>query len=165
MGKKAQAAIEYLSTYGWAILIMLVAVVLLLWLGIVSPRTPLQSTCLFPADMLCRGYVLNTAGNYKIDMGQSTGHPINVTGIKCTANATAGTLDAISPHKMISNGDHDVITNGTQFCYLANGSVASGRAGNMYKGRIFIEYIELDTGFTRQVVGDVSLKYEDVEVS
>ena len=162
---RAQAAIEYLSTYGWAILIMLVAVALLLWLGVMNPKTPLQSTCFFPLDFTCRAYILNTTGSYKLDLAQSTGHPISITKIRCSANTSTslGTADEITPIS-ISNGGHAIVTNGTQLCYLANGSATSGLSGNMYKGRIFVEYVELDTMFTRQVVGDVNLKYEDVEV-
>lgn len=159
---RGQAAIEYLSTYGWAILIMLVAIVLLLWLGIISPKTPLQSSCIFPSDFVCRGYILNTTGNYKLDIGQATGHPINVTKIKCTAATSPGTLDTITS-VAISNGDHAIVTDGSQQCYDKDGTtVADGRAGDMYKGRIFVEYVEVDTTFTHQIVGDVTLKYEEV---
>jgi len=165
-GKHAQSAIEYLTTYGWAILIMLVAVVMLFWLGLVSPKTPLQSSCMFPSDMLCQGYVLNSSGNYGLDLGQATGHAIRVTRIACTAENTPSAWNTLQDPITIASGDHQVIAGGPQsFCYKEDGTtIADGRAGGMYKGRIFIEYVELDSGYVHQIAGDVSLKYEDVPV-
>ena len=167
---KAQQAIEYLITYGWAILIMLAAVAILFWSGVLNPKTPYSSTCIFPADVSCRAAVLNTSGNIGLDFGQATGHPINVTRFRCTQekNPSLGSSDNLPSPVTIYNGGHANITDGSQVCYKLdeNGSpvVATGRAGNVYRGRIYIVYVELDTGFTHQVVGDVTLKYEDVVI-
>ena len=49
--KKAQSAMEYLMTYGWAILIILIAVGALFYLGVFSPSTP--STCTATAPITC----------------------------------------------------------------------------------------------------------------
>ena len=156
-----QSAIEYLTSYGWAIVIMLVVIATLFWLGVINPKGVLSSTCFFPADLTCRAYVLNTSANVALDLGQATGHTINVTKFKCTQERNP-TLTALSSALTIANGNHRLITDGTQLCYLANGSAATASAGNQYKGRIYVEYVEADTGFTHQVAGDVSLKYETV---
>ena len=50
-GKKAQAAMEFLMTYGWAILIILIALGVLFYLGVFNPKTP--STCLASAPLTC----------------------------------------------------------------------------------------------------------------
>lgn len=49
--KKAQSAMEYLLTYGWAILIVLVALSALFYLGVFSPSTP--NTCQIMAPFVC----------------------------------------------------------------------------------------------------------------
>ena len=36
-GKKSQAAMEFLMTYGWAILVVLVAICALAYFGVLSP--------------------------------------------------------------------------------------------------------------------------------
>jgi len=38
MGKRAQAAMEFLMTYGWAILVVLVAIGALAYVGVLSPE-------------------------------------------------------------------------------------------------------------------------------
>ncbi len=160
--KRGQSAIEYLTTYGWAILILLVVIAALFWLGVINPKSVLQSSCFFPADMSCRAYVMNTTGYVALDLGQSTGHPINVTNFLCTSQNNPALITPLNNPVVIVNGDHQLITDGTQQCLDSSGDIASGSAGNQYKGKIFIEYVELDTGFTHTVAGDVSLKYEEV---
>ena len=51
-GKKAQAAMEFLTTYGWAIIILLVIIVALAGLGVFrGPKTP--SFCTSQAPIAC----------------------------------------------------------------------------------------------------------------
>jgi hypothetical protein len=42
---------EYLMTYGWAILVVLIALGALFYLGVFSPKTP--STCTVPSPLTC----------------------------------------------------------------------------------------------------------------
>jgi len=158
-----QSAIEYITTYGWAILLLIVVVAALFYLGIINPKSVLQSSCFFPADMSCRAYALNTSGNVGLDLGQATGHTINVTKFICSAQRNATPVPVGTPIQIL-NGDHRLITNGSanQKCLDSAGVAATGTAGNQYKGRVYVEYVEADTGFTHLVVGDVSLKYEEV---
>ena len=51
MFKKAQAAMEFLMTYGWAILIVLIVLAALFYLGIFSPRSP--NVCIAIAPITC----------------------------------------------------------------------------------------------------------------
>ena len=50
--KKAQAAMEFLMTYGWAVLAIAVVVGLLFTLGIFD--LPVPSTCDIPNPYICR---------------------------------------------------------------------------------------------------------------
>jgi uncharacterized protein (UPF0333 family) len=45
MSKKGQAAMEFLMTYGWAILIAIIAIAALIAFGVLSPGKSLQNTC------------------------------------------------------------------------------------------------------------------------
>jgi len=51
MNKKAQSAMEYLMTYGWAILVVLIALGALFYLGVFSPKTP--NSCVGVAPISC----------------------------------------------------------------------------------------------------------------
>jgi hypothetical protein len=163
--RRGQSAIEYLTTYGWAVLILIVAIGLLFWLGLMDTRTPIPSSCVFPSDLNCRAYAINTSGNYAIDLSQSTGKAIEVTRVRCTQeeDAVPGAEDSVPP-ATIQNGGHALITTGSELClkYEAGELVAAtGLSGSIYRGKVYVQYRESGTNFTHTVVGDVVLKYEE----
>ena len=66
-GKKAQAAMEFLTTYGWAILILIIVIVALANLGIFrSPSTP--NTCSVSAPFACSDVKVNSSGYANITL-------------------------------------------------------------------------------------------------
>jgi hypothetical protein len=74
MGKKfkAQSAMEYLMTYGWAILIIAVVLGALFSLGVFSGTSLLGTTCIASSGYYCSGLVLH-GGTLSFTFGQSTG--------------------------------------------------------------------------------------------
>ena len=58
--KRGQVAMEFLMTYGWAILIILIAVGALWMLGVFSPSTP--SSCSVEAPFSCQDVLIDEAG-------------------------------------------------------------------------------------------------------
>jgi len=52
-GKKAQAAMEFLMTYGWAILVVLAAIGALAYFGVLSPDRFLPEKCTLPSGIAC----------------------------------------------------------------------------------------------------------------
>ncbi|MFH1286013.1 MAG: hypothetical protein ABIH99_05525, partial [Candidatus Micrarchaeota archaeon] len=65
--RKAQAAMEYLVTYGWAILIILVAMSLLYSMGIFSPSRYIPEECYFQPSFACKSAFLKDAGANSYD--------------------------------------------------------------------------------------------------
>jgi len=166
--RRAQAAMEYLITYGWAILIMLVVIGVLFYLGIFSPKV--VSACSFQSPgFICYAYKLaaNTSNGESgliLDLSQTTGHDIKVTGVNCTAiegwfvvefNSTQSNITIASgSHKML-NG---TFTNpGVIRCHKADGSAVSSKdAGQYYKGKIYVHYYDMETNLDHKVIGDIS---------
>ncbi|RLG18950.1 hypothetical protein DRN67_03725, partial [Candidatus Micrarchaeota archaeon] len=52
MKNRGQAAIEYLSTYGWAVLVIALVLAALVWLGVFNVQGQVQDRCSFPAGSL-----------------------------------------------------------------------------------------------------------------
>ena len=77
--KKSQAAMEFLMTYGWAILVVLVAIGALAYFGVLSPEKFLPNRCTLPSGIACIDHravggaasqvvvVLRNAMGYEID--------------------------------------------------------------------------------------------------
>ncbi len=63
MARKAQAAMEFLMTYGWAILVVLVVLGALTYFGVLNPQTFMPSRCETGETWLkCKDYKLDSSG-------------------------------------------------------------------------------------------------------
>ncbi|MEM0154846.1 MAG: hypothetical protein QW814_03385, partial [Methanothrix sp.] len=70
--QKAQSAMEYLMTYGWAILIIAIVLAALFSLGIFSSSSFTGTTCIASSGFICASPVW-TGGVLHVTLGQSTG--------------------------------------------------------------------------------------------
>ena len=61
--KKAQAAMEFLMTYGWAILVVLLAIAALAYFGVLNPGKYLPSSCTFPQGLGCVESMVDSTTN------------------------------------------------------------------------------------------------------
>ncbi len=114
--RKAQSAMEYLMTYGWAILIIAVVLAALFSLGVFNGGALLGTSCVAAPGYLCQSPVLFTSGNVLFTFGQNTGSQIYNVGFACTATST-------------SSGPNP--TNSVFYIYEPSGSVGSGgQVGN-----------------------------------
>lgn len=155
--RKGQTGVEYLTMYAIAFMIVLVVILVLYYMFSTPPVTP---RCDFPVDLMCVDYKLNTSGNLTLILKQSTGHPITVTAWNCTENENlAGITTPLNSSVFINSGSQQLVINGTP-CYRTSGQNATGHAGNVYSGRMFIVYNETDTGFVHVLTGNIVAKYE-----
>ena len=164
--RKGQTAMEYLMTYGWAILIIMVVLAVLFYLGVLSPQVPSQ--CTFPAGITCVTYKLMTNGTLRLDIGQGTGHTIEIHGVVCTqkTDLDLSTANIVYPSGLsviISSGNKATVANETYqtICTNANLQIANGTVGDQYtNARIYINYTERDTNMNRIAVGTFSTRFE-----
>ncbi|MEM3753147.1 MAG: hypothetical protein QW778_00920 [Candidatus Micrarchaeaceae archaeon] len=71
-GFKAQSAMEYLMTYGWAILIIAVVLGALFSLGVFSGSSLIGTACIAQSGYYCQNLVYHN-GNLIATVGQATG--------------------------------------------------------------------------------------------
>ena len=84
---KAQAAMEYLVTYGWALLVLFVVVAYLVASGAFSASSFAAQECVIQPDLSCSPFVLFTDGStatLKYTLTNGLGFPINVSEINYT---------------------------------------------------------------------------------
>ncbi len=77
---------EYLTTYGWAVLVIAVVVVVLLKAGIFGSSTS-QNACVAISGFGCTSPSLSSNGLLTVLFGE-VGQTITVTGVACTKNST-----------------------------------------------------------------------------
>ncbi len=83
MKRKGQAALEFLTTYGWAFLVILIMIGALAYFGVLSPSKFLPDRCNFPPEFSCTDHLL-TESNLTLKMIQNLGKTIQVTSVQCT---------------------------------------------------------------------------------
>ncbi len=70
---KAQSAMEYLMTYGWAILIIAVVLGALFSLGVFNSSSLIGTSCVALSGYYCANPVLSQSGVLTLTVGQATG--------------------------------------------------------------------------------------------
>lgn len=94
MEKKGQAAVEFLMTYGWAILAAIIAIGVLAYFGVFSPGKYMPDICTINAPLGCEENSLSTAG-VRLIIRNGAGDSIDVSSVNvtnCDADATGWTV-------------------------------------------------------------------------
>lgn len=146
LNKKSQSAMEYLMTYGWAVLIILVALGSLYYLGVFTPSTP--STCQIQAPFVCmdvRGiggdsdYAAGSVFEVRIGAGDVTNPSvtnIEINGADCNVE---GALSTNQPTSI--------------YCYTTDLTLSEG---DKYTGIIYLEYTSQYGGIVHNIEGQMS---------
>ena len=97
--RKSQAALEFLTTYAWAFLVIIIMVGALAYFGVLSPSKLLPDRCNFGSEVSCNKdflVVVNAAANtLTMRLENNAGTPVTVTsGTVTTDVITAGTCTA-----------------------------------------------------------------------
>ena len=58
---KAQAALEFLTTYGWAVIVVLIAISALAYFGVLSPDMFTPNKCSLPAGITCLDHEMGSS--------------------------------------------------------------------------------------------------------
>ncbi len=157
---RLQSAIEFLITYGWAILIIILVLSILYTLGIFSQGSFTPNLCTLPADIGCISAVLFPNGALTINIEQATQYTINVVAVGCNDRGTPTNalmpMNVINPPVTLSVGGNSTFT---ITCY-SNGMTYNAPIGQMYRGFILINYTDLPTGFLHTAEGSLIQKVQ-----
>ena len=95
MFKKSQAALEFLTTYAWAFLIILIMIGALAYFGVLNPSRLLPERCNFGAELGCDKdrVIANTAGKVTFELVNSVGEAISVNAVRVNSDVAAFTVN------------------------------------------------------------------------
>jgi uncharacterized protein (UPF0333 family) len=97
--KKAQAAMEFLMTYGWAILAAVIVIAVLAYFGVFSPSTYVPNQCVISAPFGCNAGVASSVNGITLEIRNGAGEALNVTSVvvgTCGTNSSIGLVTADS---------------------------------------------------------------------
>ncbi len=134
MFKKAQAAMEFLMTYGWAILVVLVVIGALAYFGVLSPSTLLPEKCTFPSSVSCIDHSIQSS-SVTIVLQNGAGRDMSVTSVDTVSEALGGATGDGNTNNQCKNGTGFVLRNGASTKIALNKPVGTNACDFRETGR------------------------------
>ena len=150
--KKSQAALEFLTTYGWAFLVILIMIGALAYFGILNPSKILPNRCNFGAEFQCLDYQISTTSStFKLRLKNGIGEAIDVTsmGVSTESAVPYSCTNPTNPTSWKSGNVSDFT-----WTACSGGGLTAGEKGKVL---ITIRYNTLASGsaYTKEVKGEV----------
>ena len=130
---KSQSALEYMATYGWAILIIVIVAGVLYSFGVFNPSSSTSAIVTgFSGLGVTQAACVNSVNNQILELyvSNSIGYPVNVTKINVTGN------NGISVSQNVSS----ILSSGQSGIFYVNG--ACNKSSSSYSGSAAITYTE-----------------------
>jgi len=144
--KRAQAAMEFLMTYGWAILVVLIVISALAYSGVLDPSALLPDKCVFASGVICENFAIESSRITMI-LQNHLGSKITVDGINVTQ--TDGQTCA-----MVGTSELDLDAKGTFIIIGCN----NGFDGEKFSGEILFRYTKEGLFLSHDLSGSISAK-------
>ena len=94
MLRNAQAALEFLMTYGWAILVVIVVIGALAYFGVLNPSILLPEKCTIETGFDCKDFIFNTyTGNVILNIQNGRGKEVILKEFTLTGNGLSCDID------------------------------------------------------------------------
>lgn len=143
IARRSQAALEFIMTYGWAIMVVIVAIAALAYFGVLNPDRFLPSKCTLPAGIACLDH-LASGSAILVTLKNSLGYDITSVTVRASGCTTAD-----SQAKFRNEEQREFTPSG---CSLTN--------GQKYNGQINVSYTNTDTGISHTAQGTITTRVE-----
>ena len=120
LNHRSQSALEYMMTYGWAILVIVIVAAVLYSLGIFSPSSSLSTTVTGFANTPVSSAAFTNNGGLAFSVGDLVGYPIEITNV--TEITASGSKITILPNITVSPSQTKVIIIPKAFSSSTQGS-------------------------------------------
>ncbi len=140
MERKGQAAVEFLMTYGWAILAAIIAIGVLAYFGVFSPGKYVVGQASVTAPFYANSYSVKTTG-VSVELKNNGGEDVTISTVTIAGCGTG------SVNSTVIASAQTVVT---VPCTLVS--------GNSFKGDLTINYRKSGSGLDLQSTGTVAGK-------
>lgn len=143
MKKKGQAAMEFLMTYGWAILAAVIVIAVLASFGVFSPGKYIPNKCLLTAPLGCVAGTADTTG-IQIEVRNGAGDTITITDL--TVEGCTGVVSPVI-------GAYDMVDQNVTVFSI--GACTPNTVGEKFKGDITIKYTTIGSTLEQTSTGEI----------
>ena len=174
-GIKQQASVDLLVSYGLAILMIAISLYVIVNLGVVNARV-VPEQCSAAPSFFCGTFTLNSTGVLAMQLGQSTGGTLKITGVACSSSQNSISDRPLYGNIFVTNSlsyypsagsaitsgitlYSDNVTNYMYFyCYTARGAAALS-TGVAFSGFVWLNYTTTNLpGYTVRQIASVTVK-------
>ena len=156
--KKGQAAMEFLMTYGWAILVVLIAIGALVYFGVISPEKFIQDSCTLTPPLSCSQIgdfqaIALGASNVKFQVQNGAGSNIDVVGVVLT-ESDANVCARVDSVAAIADGAK------AELIFTCNDISATTEVGTKFKADIDITYTVSGGAYAQVSSGRIAVRVQ-----
>jgi len=164
-GRKGQAALEFLTTYGWAFMVILVMIGALAYFGVLNPGKLVQDQCVSTAGIECKSYEIDlTRSNFSVSFTNNLGKAISISNVNVTykgitaANcAAANIVDQSGNPVTVLNPAMPEYIFMLRGCTIPANVITGKRAGDKIKLDFKFEYLGSEAGeFSHLAYGTIT---------
>ncbi len=150
MQKKSQAAMEFLMTYGWAILIVIISIGALAYFGVLNPARFLPSSCVLFPGLACTDAIV-TKNTVTLVVSNGLGSNVDVQQLRLTSGGSNICGAPVIDQKVEDGSRIELTVAGCQ----------NGEFGTRFKADINVDY-STSSGVSHSKVGSIISQVEDV---
>ncbi len=103
--KRSQTALEFLTTYGWAILIVTIMIGALAYYGVINPKNLIQERCISSPEFQCMDHVLYSNGTFNLILRVNVPEGVKDVAVYCDDGnghtASASSTDVVNNDEKI----------------------------------------------------------------
>ena len=155
MNLRGQSAVELLTTYGWAFLVILGMIAALTYFGFSYVENKIPSTCNFGQGFTCENFYSVNNGSFAFEIQNMQRTTINISKLRCFFGDNRSYLANLTP---------SLLEVGSKTIFFCNSSVLgltekyTGK--NKFKAKIYYSYDEKES-LPRVVTGDLIIPSAD----
>jgi hypothetical protein len=149
--RKGQAALEFLMTYGWAILVVLAAIAALAYFGVLSPDRFLPNKCTISGGFSCDEWKIDgTAEEVQISVQNNLGRDADLVSIRLSSSDCA--IAEVSLYDLpLVNGASTGLQN-----FTCSGTFPTSK----FKGDLTVVYVEAGQSVNHTSTGSLTGQVE-----
>ncbi len=157
--RKGQAAMEFLMTYGWAILVVLAAIGALAYFGILSPQRFLPSGFTMTGGFSGAEYKVATGGTVQLGVINNIGTGVEVS--KVMLNTTSASAVSCGVESTETQAGNVTQANGVKTVYnFVCSGISAADEGKKVKANVAVTYMKDGETLSHTSTGDLTATVE-----
>ena len=157
---KSQAALEFLTTYAWAFLVILIMIGALAYFGVLNPSKILPDRCNFGTEVGCIDYQIGfgitgaTDGTMNLRLKNNLGEPLIVDALTIESESAEDYICTVLPGVGFTWTSNEIIDLAFTGCNSAPVGFVKGDKGKVF---VTIQYhlAKSSVTYTHEVAGEV----------